>query len=79
MYKIENNFSINSFDMRYLVEYIKSCKDKGIEIEIIFQNADSKEKLQEKYKEFFLLFYFLYLNLEKNFNINYLQIYIINF
>ena len=51
--------------MRYLVEYIKTCKNKGIEIEIIFQNADSKEKLQEKYKEFFSLFYFLYLNLEK--------------
>ena len=56
--KIENNFSIDSFDMRYLVEYIKTCKNKGIEIEIIFQNADIKEKLQEKYKEFFYYFIF---------------------
>ena len=58
--------------MRYLLNILKLV-NKGIEIEIIFQNADSKENSKKNIR-IFLLFYFLYLNLEKNFNINYLQI-----
>lgn len=65
VFKIENNHSIDRFNMRYLVEYIKTCKNKGIEIEIIFQNTDSSKDLKDKYREYFFLFYFLYLNLEK--------------